>query len=110
MAIFGFLISWGLLVRRDAAAHKRLVMLATSVMMFAPVNRWPFDFIKSVPPSTSLIVCAFPASIIVFDLLTRRRVHRVTVWGSLLIILMVPAMFALGHSPFWRHFTAWVQQ
>ena len=110
MAIFAFLISWGLRVRRDRPAHKRLVMLATSVLMFAPVNRWPFAFIHRFPQSTSLIVYALPASIIVFDLLTRRRVHRVTVWGSLLIILMVPAMFALGHSAFWQHFTAWVQQ
>jgi hypothetical protein len=110
MAIFGLLISWGLRVRRDGPAHKRLVMLATSVMMFAPVGRWPFAFITSFPLSIPLIVSAFPASIILFDLLTLRRVHRVTVCGFFLIFFMFPVMFALGHSTFWQHFTGWVQR
>jgi hypothetical protein len=110
MAIFGLLIGWGLRVRRDAPAHKRLIILATSVMMFAPVGRWPFAFITSFPFSISLIVSAFPASIIIYDLMTMRRVHRMTVCGFLLIFFMFPAMFVLGHLTFWRLFTLWVQR
>jgi hypothetical protein len=110
MASFALMIAWGLRVRRDGPAHKRLVILATSVMMYAPVSRWPFVFIRRFPGSISLIVYVFPVSIIVFDLLTRRRVHRVTAWGSLLVLVTVPAMFALGHCGFWLNFTEWVRR
>ena len=110
MAAFGFLVSWGIRARRDGAAHKRLILLATIVLLFAAVNRWPFPFIRSFPQSTGLIVDLFLLCIVVFDLLTRRRIHRATAWGSLMIFVLVPAMFAVGHLPFWVSFTEWVQR
>ena len=56
------------------------------------------------------MIDAFLLCVIVFDLVTRRKVHRATVWGSLMIFLMAPAMFALGRTPFWVHFTEWMQR
>ncbi len=52
MAVFALLVGWGIRARRDAAAHKRLILLATIVLLFAAVNRWPFAFIHQIPPST----------------------------------------------------------
>jgi hypothetical protein len=110
MTVFAFLVCWGIRARRDGAAHKRLMLLATIVFMFAAVSRWPFPFITSFPPSTGLIVDAFLLIIVTFDVLTRRRIHRATAWGSLIIFVLVPAMFALGHFPFWVNFTEWIQR
>jgi len=110
LAVFAFLITWGIRSRRDGPAHKRLMLLGTIALMGPAISRWPFAFLLAFPPSTGLIIDAFLLSVVAFDLLTRRRVHRVTVVGSLLIFMMVPAMFALGHTAFWHRFTAWVQQ
>jgi len=110
MTVFGFLAGWGIRARRDGAAHKRLILLATIVQLSAAVNRWPFAFIHQIPPSTGFVIDAFLLSIMAFDLVTRQRIHRATLWGSLIIFLLVPAMFALGHTPFWLHFAQWVQR
>jgi hypothetical protein len=110
LSVFAFLVGWGLGVRRDGPAHKRLILLATIAILGPAVNRWPFAFIHQIPPSTGFIIDAMLLCIIAFDLLTRRQVHRVTVRGSLAILVMQPVMFALGHSAFWHRFTEWVQR
>ena len=110
LSVFAFLVAWGVRARRDGAAHKRLLTLATIVFLGPAVSRWPFAFILQFPPSTGLIIDAFLLSVVVFDLVTLRKVHRATIWASLTVFLMVPTMFALGRAPFWRHVTQWVQQ
>jgi hypothetical protein len=110
LSVFAFLVVWGIRARRDGAAHKRLMMLATISLLGPAVNRWPFAFIHQIPPSTGFVIDAFLLSIIAFDLVTRRKIHRATAWGSLTIFLMAPAMFALGRTPFGVHFTEWLQR
>jgi hypothetical protein len=109
--VFAILVSWGLLVRRDGAAHKRLILLASIDLLGPAINRWPFYFIHHFPGSTSLVVDAFLLSLIIFDLFSRRRIHRVTVWGSVMIFLFpIVALGPLGPSALWEHFTRWVQR
>src|ERR1700678_1394790 len=91
LAVFGSLVTWGIRLRRDAPAHKRLMLLGTIALMGPAISRWPFAFLHTFPPSTGLIFDIFLLSIIAFDLLTRHRVHRVTIVGSLLIFAMLPA-------------------
>ncbi len=110
LLVFAFLVAWGIRVRRDGAAHKRLLIMATIVLLGPAVSRWPFAFILRLPPSTGWVIDAFLLSVIVFDLVTLRKVHRATVWASLTVFLMIPAMFALGRTAFWGHFTQWVQR
>jgi hypothetical protein len=110
LSVFAFLVAWGIRVRRDGPTHKRLIMLATISLLGPAVNRWPFTFIHQIPPSTGLVIEAFLVCIIAFDFLTRRKIHRATLWGSLLIFVMQPAMLALGHFAFWHGFTEWVQR
>jgi len=110
LAVFAFLVTWGISSRRDGPSHKRLMLLGTIALMGPAISRWPFAFLHAFPPSTGLIIDVFLLSVVAFDLLTRRRVHRVPVVGSLLIFVMIPAMFSLGHSGFWHRFTGWVQQ
>ena len=110
LSVFAFLVAWGIRLRRDGAAHKRLLTIATFVFLGPAVSRWPFAFILQFPPSTGLVIDAFLLSVVVFDLVTLRKIHRATIWSSLTVVLMVPAMFALGGTSFWGHFTQWVQQ
>jgi hypothetical protein len=111
MVVFAFLVIWGLRLRRDGPAHKRLFLLANISLLSAPIGRWPFYFISHFPPSISLVIAAFLLSLMTFDLASRRRIHRVTVLGSLAILLTAPVAFGpLAHLPIWLQFTAWVQR
>jgi hypothetical protein len=113
ISVFAFLVAWGLRVRRDGAAHKRLILLSTIALLGAAISRWALTFpvLLKFPPITVLVVDEFLLSIVIFDLLTHRRVHRVTLWGSLIIFFIVPVAFGLlGPSLFWQRFTEWVQQ
>lgn len=110
LAVFAFLATWGIRSRRDGPAHKRLLLLATIALMGPAINRWPFAFVQNIPSITGLIIDVFLLSIVALDLLTQRRVYRVTLVGALLIFVMIPAMFALGHTGVWLRFTHWVQQ
>jgi hypothetical protein len=52
---------------------------------------------------------AIPILLIAFDLWSRRKIHLVTINGTLLLLVMQFSMRPLGHSAFWHQFTAWVQ-
>jgi hypothetical protein len=104
--LFGLLVAWGLCLRRDGAAHKRLILLANIDLLGPAISRWPFHFIQHFAPSTGLVVDAFLLSLILFDLATRGRIHRVTVWGSIMIFLLPLVAFQLlGPSSLWIRLT-----
>ena len=69
--------------RRQPDAHKRLMLIATTVLLTASVGRWP---IIRDAGNVALAVCAVSdllvVAMIVSDLVTRRRVHASLVWGG----------------------------
>jgi hypothetical protein len=109
LSLFAVLVGWALLVRADSAAHKRLMLLATVSLLGPALSRWPFAFVFSSIFVFIGMLDSFVIFLIVYDLWSRRRVHRVTICGSLLIILMQASTVPLGHAAFWHRFTMWVQ-
>jgi hypothetical protein len=110
LAVFAFLVSKGIGARRDPPAHKRLMLLSAIGLMGPAISRWPFAFVLSFPSAIGLIIDVLLLSLFAFDWLTRRKIQRVTIWGSLLIFVAVPAGFALSHVPVWQRFTEFVRQ
>jgi hypothetical protein len=41
LALFVVLTAWALLVRRNAASHKRLMILGTMAILGPAIDRWP---------------------------------------------------------------------
>jgi hypothetical protein len=74
------------------------------------ISRWPFAFVSRFPPSIGFAIDILLLSLFAFDYLTRRKIHRVTIWGSVLIFVLLPCASALAHLPFWRHFAQWLRQ
>lgn len=95
VAAFTVLASAALLKRRDPSAHKRLILLATTVIVGAAYRRWVGDALVAVAGDGfwGKIVETFTAANLIilaalaYDLVTRRRVHRV-------YLAAVPAIFA----------------
>ena len=97
-ALFIVLAFWW---RNDRERHKRLIVLASTCLMTAAWARWP-----GVLPLGPLVyyglTLLFPIAGMVYDKMTRGRVHRVYVWGTALIVLAVPVRILLLGSPAWQ--------
>lgn len=111
LCLFAFLISWAFLARRDAPTHKRLVLCATFLIIIPAIARWPIvGNIAQNPVPFFIFVNTFPALLLVYDLWTRRSLHRATIWGVLLMIALQLAVPVLAQSAVIGRTIAWLQR
>ncbi len=106
---FGTLVLWAYLARRDPATHKRLMILATMSILGPAIDRWPFQFMGSTA-AFFIVLDLFPISVIVYDLATRRTLHRATVWGVSLIAAWQIVYRPIAHSQFIGNAISWMQR
>jgi uncharacterized membrane protein YozB (DUF420 family) len=104
---FALLATLGLALRRQRDTHKRLMLLATIAILppaFARL-RWLGG---GGPPlaigGTSLFIVACMA----YDRLAHGRIHPAFLWGGLLLLLSLPARFALTRSDAWLALATWL--
>jgi hypothetical protein len=109
LSTFAFLVGWAFLARRDGPAHKRLMILGTVALLGPALARWPFPFVFSSALVFFGMLDAIPILLIAFDLWSRRKIHLVTISGTLLLLVMQFSMRPLGHTAGWHQFTLWVQ-
>jgi hypothetical protein len=100
----------GLLLRRNPASHKRLMLYGTIGMVGPAIARWPFPFIASRPSLVGIVLQSFGIAMIVFDLLTMRRVHRATWIGTATLFLVPLIAIPMSGAPFWHHLLASLKQ
>jgi hypothetical protein len=109
LCLFGFLISWAFLARRDAPTHKRLVLCATFLIIIPAVARWPIvGNIVQNPMPFYLCVNSFPALLVVYDLWTRRSLHRATICGVALMIILQLVVLPLARTALIVHTITYV--
>lgn len=105
MVLFPLFVTLAVLRRREAQAHKRLMILASITLVAAAVARLPFDFVQEGGVLvffglTDLFVLALAA----WDFASLRRLHPVTIWGGLLLIASHPIRLWLGGTEAWARF------
>ncbi|HVO60322.1 MAG TPA: hypothetical protein VMT53_05270 [Terriglobales bacterium] len=111
LGLFSFLIAWAFLARRDAPTHKRLVLCATFLIIIPAIARWPIvGNIAADPTMFYTLVNSFPALLVVYDLWTRRSLHRATIYGVGLMIALQVAVPVLAQSALIRNTIAWLQR
>ena len=108
LSVFAVPVFWALRARVDAPAHKRLMIrdgctpgtaispLAICVRVFEP-----FVFF--------VIFHLFLIFMIAFDFWSRRKIHRGTILGSLLILIMQVTMIPVGRLRISYQATNWIQ-
>jgi len=104
--LFPTFFIWALRTRRtDPETHKRMMLLATLMLLDAalarmtwlPHNQFPRDYLAI---HLYLLTLLIPA--LLYDLIRLRRIHRAWIWGLALILPWVVATdFAWG-SEWWR--------
>jgi uncharacterized membrane protein YozB (DUF420 family) len=104
--VFAVLVAAGWYFRRNAQAHKRLMLMATMSALVGPgASRLPFASGK--PPVIALLVLGFLFTGPIYDLVTRRRVHAAYLWSVPLAFLAVPPIVAqLSASTGWQRIAA----
>ncbi len=85
---FAIIVALAVWKRRDADAHKRLMLLANAAILEAAVGRLPLDVVVQTAPASfylgaDLLILAGAAH----DRLTAGRVHAVGLWGGGLLVL-----------------------
>jgi FtsH-binding integral membrane protein len=107
--IFGVLAFFAYRARRNPAAHKRLIMIATFGIMDAPTGRPPFAAITAAPHMDALFCTIFLLVLVAYDLWSLRKVHRATIWAGIFMIVAEQIRIPIGMTGAWQSFAAWAQ-
>jgi hypothetical protein len=107
--VFAPLLVAGWIYRRRPEIHKRIMLVATNVLLVAAVSRMLF---LGTPPAPWIMLLLWPLPTyiaMVHDFVTKRLVHPVYVIGVLAMVAMV------GVAPFrgsetWIEFSTWLAQ
>lgn len=114
MVIFPLLFGAALYLRRQPAAHKRLMLLATIALMAPALARilrlcCDFSHINRVWVGY-LLVDVMVLVMFLYDWRTQGRIHRATLWGGLLLLAAHPFRFWLAKAAGWEQFATWLMQ
>jgi hypothetical protein len=85
--LFALFFLGGILVRKNAPAHKRLLLLATLVLLLAAIGRiqW-LPGISHGPPVFFIYLDTLLIPLFVYDLLTVGRIHKISWLGSACLV------------------------
>jgi hypothetical protein len=101
LLMFAVFVGLGVLLRKRAEAHKRLMLLASVAIVGPALGRFPLwpifagglDAARNYAIGGLLLLLT---SLIVYDILTRRRPHPATWMGALAIVVSLAVSVALG--------------
>ena len=110
ISVFAILVTAAWYFRRNAQAHKRLMLMSATGALVGPgVSRLPF--FSGNTAAIAALVLAFLFAGPAYDLMTRRRIHPAYGWSVLVSLLTVPPVVAaLSSTGAWRAFAAWLMR
>jgi len=112
LALFATFVTLAIVKRGDPQSHKRCMLIATLGILDAAVVRWPFDNMMAPLPIpgfdvSNLALDLFLVPIVIWDFVSRGRLHPVTLWGGLAVIASQPLRMMLGETNAWLAFAGW---
>jgi len=103
MMTFGLLACAGILTRRRPETHKRLIVMATIVLLGAALVRLLALVTSTVRPWNIAITVFLVVSVTAYDLRTKHRVHTATLCGGAAVLTNLIAQGPLGRTDVWLH-------
>lgn len=114
--VFATLIVFAYRARFDSSAHKRLIIVASTALMTAPIARWHLHWsigsqrvFGVSAPVAELISYTFILLLIAYDFWATRRIHRATLWAGTFLIGLQQFAPHFGRTSVWHAFAGWVQ-
>ena len=108
-AAFAVLAGLAYALRKNAAAHKRLIIIATAGLTRAALVRWHVPILFQHQHAAYTATYVFLVLLATYDLWSTRKIHRATIWGSVFLILMGQIGGFIGPTAPWHAFAHWVQ-
>jgi len=109
MLLFGVFAGAGLACRTRPDVHKRFMLLATIAMLPAAIGRAMGRLFRATHPALFFgAIVFFLLAIVIYDHRRLGRVHPVTLWGGLGLMMSFPARLAFGKTDLWLTFAAWL--
>lgn len=103
--LFSGFIAAALYHRRRAEIHKRLMLLGTLAgLMWPAITRLPY--VAPHPARMFGLLVALVVALPVHDYAARRRLHAVSMWGAIVILISFPLRVAVGNSATWHYLAA----
>ncbi len=106
--VFAVLVGAGFCYRRRPDVHKRLMLLATITILAAAIARLPFAIMQAGPPAFFGFTDLFVVVVLLYDLITLKRIHRATALAGLFMVASQPLRLMLGGTHAWLSFATWV--
>jgi len=103
---FAVFVAAALYYRCRSETHKRFMLLAMASLLPPAVIRWPIAVGR--PAVFVGILLLFVAAAPVYDLLSRRRLHPVSLWGGLAFLASIPMRLALSQTETWHRVASWL--
>jgi hypothetical protein len=100
LGVFVGLATAGLVCRRDAAMHKRLMLLATLSLLTPALAR--FSFVAHRPPIAMGLTLVLVLAAAAWDWRASGGLHRAWAWGVGTIIVSIPLRLTIAHTEAWR--------
>ena len=106
MILFAAFVWLAIAQRGNSQTHKRLMLLATVNLVTAAIARWP-GVLPLGPLAFFGLTDLFIVALAIWDFRTRGRLHPVTLWGGLLIIVSQPLRLVVSSTQAWLTFARW---
>ncbi len=104
--LFPLFVIIALIWRNRPQSHKRLMLLATLNLITAAIARWPI--VGSLGPIAYFAITdLFIVALAIWDYKSIRRIHPVTLWGGLVIIISKPLSLVVSGTALWMSFAQW---
>jgi hypothetical protein len=108
MLVFAPLVAAAVWYRHRPETHKRLMLLATVSLLAAAVARLPTALAAAGPPFYFGVVDLLILTAVLYDIVARRKVHPVYVWGGLAILASQVIRLALSGTSAWLTVATWL--
>jgi hypothetical protein len=103
MVLFATFVTAALVFRRNKETHKRLMLLAYISIIVAAVARLP-GVLPLGPLAFFGLGYVLVVVAVIYDLVSRRRVHKAYLWGGALMVASVPLRLAISDTGLWHAF------
>lgn len=107
LVLFAGFLGAALYQRRNPAAHKRLMILATLATVTAAIARLP-GVLPLGPLAFFALTDLFVIAMAIHDRKTRGRLHPATLWGGLALVVSQPLRLAVSGTSWWLAFAGWL--
>lgn len=104
MLVFLVLATAGIRYRHRPETHKRLILLATVSILDAALARWPLALMRVGPVAFFAATDLFVVAGLLYDLVSRRRLHPAYVWGGLFIVGSQALRLGIARTAAWLAF------